>query len=218
MQNYPPRTWDDYFGHSRSELVGSQSLQEQLIEADDDVFHPTAVKLTVTDLLPSSQSRSQPRAGFGCCPALISWHSSHIRLMSRSEQITVSIVENDAELDEVLSTSPQSAVRIMYVGTALPAFAKARLQLTPLPRSFHSDRTISPLRITSGAASKIFNKYQIKPDFLRILLYFGHEPNVADSSSGNDAYYQNSDDDCKPLIPPLTANARLTESKRRHSV
>ncbi|KAH8890572.1 hypothetical protein GQ53DRAFT_650201 [Thozetella sp. PMI_491] len=50
-------------------------------------------------------------------------------------------------------------------------------------RSIHSDRTISPLRITSELASTIFKEYEVRSEFLQVLLSFGDEPHHSEASS-----------------------------------
>ncbi|KAJ0376807.1 hypothetical protein COL26b_004859 [Colletotrichum chrysophilum] len=56
--------------------------------------------------------------------------------------------------------------------------------------------TINPLRITSPLAARLFDKYQVRAEFLRVLLSFGDEPHLSEAGSansiflpqGNDAY------------------------------
>jgi hypothetical protein len=52
-------------------------------------------------------------------------------------------------------------------------------------RSVYSERTIEPLQITSKLMRKILHKYEVHPDFLRVLFSFGEEPHLAEASSGN---------------------------------
>jgi hypothetical protein len=52
---------------------------------------------------------------------------------------------------------------------------------------------------------KILQKYEVHPDFLRVLFSFGDEPYVAEASSGNFAIHTNSDDsgaDTRTCYPP----------------
>jgi hypothetical protein len=49
--------------------------------------------------------------------------------------------------------------------------------------SIYSERTIEPLQITSELMRKILHKYEVHPDFLRVLFSFGEEPHLAEASS-----------------------------------
>lgn len=51
--------------------------------------------------------------------------------------------------------------------------------------SIYSERTIYPLQITSDLLCKILRKYDVHPDFFRVVLSFGEEPHLAEASSGN---------------------------------
>lgn len=58
-------------------------------------------------------------------------------------------------------------------------------RLTLFLSSIYSERTIYPLQITSDLLCKILRKYDVHPDFFRVVLSFGEEPHLAEASSGN---------------------------------
>jgi hypothetical protein len=58
-------------------------------------------------------------------------------------------------------------------------------RLTLFLSSIYSERTIYPLQITSDLLCKILRKYEVHPDFFRVVLSFGEEPHLAEASSGN---------------------------------
>ncbi|KAF8848232.1 hypothetical protein BDZ45DRAFT_606259, partial [Acephala macrosclerotiorum] len=51
--------------------------------------------------------------------------------------------------------------------------------------SIYSERTIETLQITSELMRKLLHKYEVHPDFLRVLFSFGEEPHLAEASSNN---------------------------------
>jgi hypothetical protein len=53
----------------------------------------------------------------------------------------------------------------------------------------YSERTIEPLQISSKLMGGIMLKYDIHPDFLRVLFSFGEQPHLAEASSGNIAIH-----------------------------
>jgi len=79
---------------------------------------------------------------------------------------TSQVYDDGKELLAAINGRPQSRTRIRII-------------------SVYSERTIEPLQITSILMCKILHKYEVHPDFLRVLFSFGEEPHLAEASSGN---------------------------------
>jgi hypothetical protein len=71
----------------------------------------------------------------------------------------------------------------------------------------YSERTIGPLQISSNLMCGIMLKYDIHPDFLRVLFSFGEEPHLAEASSGNIAIHSPSAEQSS-WLPPQTPTKR----------
>ncbi|ORY60026.1 uncharacterized protein BCR38DRAFT_488219 [Pseudomassariella vexata] len=82
------------------------------------------------------------------------------------------IVTNAHEFDDAVRRSPKPRTRII---------------------SIHSPRTIAPLKITSSLAAKVFQTYEVKENFLRVLLSFGDEPHQSEAGSSNRTFVSSPD-------------------------
>lgn len=54
-----------------------------------------------------------------------------------------------------------------------------------------------PLRITSPMAARLFDHYNVRTDFLRVLLSFGGEPHQSEAISANSTFVPLGDDACE---------------------
>ncbi|KAI3528936.1 hypothetical protein CSPX01_15888 [Colletotrichum filicis] len=84
-----------------------------------------------------------------------------------------SIVKEEDDLSHVLDTGPTAGIRIISISSA---------------------RTINPLRITSSIAGKLFDRYQVRAEFLRVLLSFGDEPHQSEAGSANSSFVPQGND------------------------
>ncbi|KAF4780113.1 hypothetical protein HER10_EVM0009457 [Colletotrichum scovillei] len=84
-----------------------------------------------------------------------------------------SIVKDEDDLNHVLDTAPTAGIRIISISSA---------------------RTINPLRITSSIAGRLFDRYQVRAEFLRVLLSFGDEPHQSEAGSANSTFVPQGDD------------------------
>lgn len=69
--------------------------------------------------------------------------------------------------------------------------------LYEFPRSISADSTIEPLNISFTWCARLFEAYQVRPEFLQVLLAFGNEPLRAEACSASNAYIPTWDDGCK---------------------
>jgi len=76
-------------------------------------------------------------------------------------------VRTEDDLNRVLDATPNLGVRII---------------------SISSSRTINPLRITSPLAARLFERYRVRTEFLRVLLSFGDEPHQSEASSASNTF------------------------------
>jgi hypothetical protein len=98
---------------------------------------------------------------------------------------TQHICTRDA-LVNYLSDEQHSHLRLMYVRINQLAVLATAYQLDS---QIHSERTISPLQITSEGMFLIFQKYKIREDFLRIVLSFTNTPDTSDARNSSLAHY-----------------------------
>ncbi|KAL8303153.1 hypothetical protein RB600_006859 [Gaeumannomyces tritici] len=59
--------------------------------------------------------------------------------------------------------------------------------------SVASERKTSPLEITQATAAKIFGRYKIKPEFLRVLLFFGGAPLESEARNSHISFHEGGD-------------------------
>ncbi|KAL8346698.1 hypothetical protein RB601_003686 [Gaeumannomyces tritici] len=59
--------------------------------------------------------------------------------------------------------------------------------------SLASDWTTSPLRITQPLAARIFERYRVGPEFLRVLLFFGREPLQSEARCSFTSFHKGED-------------------------
>ncbi|KAH6682289.1 hypothetical protein F5X68DRAFT_263268 [Plectosphaerella plurivora] len=89
------------------------------------------------------------------------------------DSVHTDVVRTNNDLDRVCESSPTSGIRII---------------------SISSTRTITPLRITSSMAARLFSHHNVRLDFLRVLLSFGGEPHQSEANSANSTFVQLGDD------------------------
>jgi len=96
--------------------------------------------------------------------------------------------EDDEEINVRITDVNTAATSHVYGdANGLWSAIKANVQDSTRIRiiSVYSERTIEPLQITSELMRKILHKYEVHPDFLRVLFSFGEEPHLAEASSDN---------------------------------
>ncbi|EXF81345.1 hypothetical protein CFIO01_01007 [Colletotrichum fioriniae PJ7] len=92
---------------------------------------------------------------------------------NNDNKLHASIVREEDDLNRVLDATPTAGIRIISVSSA---------------------RTINPLRITSSVAARLFDRYKVRAEFLRVLLSFGDEPHQSEAGSANSTFVPQGDD------------------------
>lgn len=116
--------------------------------------------------------------GAGLCPRLedpdgilFSDEDINVRITDVGQGgVTSRVYDNDESLSAAIDNPVPNATRMRVI-------------------SVYSECTIEPLQISSELMCAIMLKYNVHPDFLRVLFSFGEEPHLAEASSSNIAIH-----------------------------